>query len=114
MDTQEDYIYYSDDEEMYWSESDCEYNYGRPICMGCQCQHKSCENQMPQIGSVLVGSTEWDVQDYIDLNIRLLKIGVRLDYQCLRCQQCQDCIAGPSLQVYPSVLILSHKTEEGL
>ena len=85
MDYNEDSIYYSEDDS--FDDDD-----NTPVCVGCQCQHKSCENIMPSEGSVLWGSTEWVVQDYIDLNARLLTIGVRLYYQCSRCLQCEDCI----------------------
>ena len=85
MDYTEDSIYYSDEDSFDDDDS-------TPVCVGCQCQQKICENLMPSTGSVLWGSTEWDVQDYIDLHLQLLTIGVRLYYQCSRCLSCEDCI----------------------
>ena len=96
MDFSEDLIYQSDEDssELYfWSESDDDDDDddNRPVCVGCQCKQKTCENRMPLIGSVLWDSTLWDVQDYIELNERLLRIGVHLYYHCLRCRMCEDC-----------------------
>ena len=96
MDFHEDSIYFSDEEsscELYWSESDEENDDIRPKCIGCHCQLKVCESLMPLTGSVLWGSMEWDVKDYIDLNLRLLSIGVKLYYQCARCLRCGDCMS---------------------
>ena len=96
MDFEEDSIYYSDDdssEELYfWSESDDEDVDSRPVCVGCKCKQKTCENMMSLIGSVMWNSTLWDVQDYIQLNSKLKTIGVQLSYNCLRCQMCEDCM----------------------
>ena len=85
MDYTEDSIYYSDEESFDDDDS-------TPVCVGCQCQQKICKNLMPSTGTVLWGSTEWDVQDYFYVNARLLTIGVRLNYQCSRCLRCQDCM----------------------
>ena len=90
MDYREDSIYYSD-EELFWSESEDEVD-SRPVCMGCSCQQKACENLMPSFGYVQWDSGLWDVQDYIELSARLLSIGVKLEYQCARCINCQECI----------------------
>ena len=84
MDYNEDSIYYSDEDSI-------DDDNGTPVCVGCQCHQKTCENLMPSTGTVLWGSTQWDVQDYFDLNDRLLTIGVRLNYQCSRCLRCEDC-----------------------
>ena len=93
MNDREDSIYYSDDEdsfeEFFWSESEEEDSL--PVCMGCQCKEKTCQNVMPSTGSVQWGSL-WDVQDYIELSARLLTIGVKLQYQCLRCLECNGCL----------------------
>ena len=100
MEYREDLVYCSDEdlsEELFWSESDDEDYDTRPVCIGCKCKENTCEHLMPLNGTVLWGSTEWDIQDYINLNDRLLEIGVRLYYQCLRCLECEDCI--PSSQV---------------
>ena len=90
MDYTEDSIYYSDEESI--GDDD-----NTPVCVGCQCEQKTCENLMPTTGTVLWGSTEWEVQDYIHLNARLLTIGVRLHFQCLRCIQCELCVPGTKI-----------------
>ena len=95
MDFNEDTIYYSDDDssdELFWSDLDSEDGDCRPVCIGCQCKPKTCESLMPLIGSVEWKSTMWDVKDYIELNARLLTIGVKLYYQCYKCQFCEYCI----------------------
>ena len=84
MDYNEDSIYYSDEDSI-------DDDNGTPVCVGCQCHQKTCENLMPSTGTVLWGSNEYDVQDYFDLNVRLLSIGVRLKYQCSRCVRCENC-----------------------
>ena len=94
MDCRDDSAVYADkdlSEELFWSESDDEDYNSTPVCIGCNCQEWTCEHLMPLNGTVLWGSTEWDVKDYIDLNVRLLTIGVRLYYQCSRCLGC-DCL----------------------
>ena len=90
-------MYYSDDEDSsdelyFWSESDDEDDDSRPVCVGCQCKQKTCENLMPLIGSVMWNNCVWDVRDYIELNGRLQTIDVQLFYNCLRCQMCEDCM----------------------
>ena len=98
MDCSEDSYYYQDlSEELFWSESDDEDYDSRRVCVGCHCQERTCEHLMPLKGTVLWGSEEFDVQDYVDLNERLLTIGVKLYYQCSRCLKC-DCVN--SSQVY--------------
>ena len=95
MEFREDSIYYSDedssDELYFWSESDDEDDDSRPVCVGCQCKEKTCENLMPLVGSVMWNNSLWDAQDYIELNSRLQTIGVKLFYNCLKCQTCEDC-----------------------
>ena len=105
MDFNEDTIYYSDDDssdELFWSDLDGEDGDCRPLCIGCRCEQKTCESLMPLIGSVVFNSTLWDVKDYIELNARLLTIGVKLYYQCYKCQVCEDCI--PAIRTFPKSL----------
>ena len=46
MDFEEDSIYYSDEDssDEFWSDSDDD---RRPVCIGCNCEQKTCENSMP-------------------------------------------------------------------
>ena len=82
---------FNSDEELFWSEPEDEVDDSRPVCMGCLCRQKTCENRLPSFGYVQWNSL-WDVQDYIELSARLQTIGVKLQYQCLSCLNCEECI----------------------